>query len=85
MTILYQSAIQSTDNTTKAVTGLPNYLRNKFYTNRVHLLKFFHWLDERLSEAQNTIALIINAAEKQRKELEKSSEVSNRIHSPRGQ
>ena len=27
----YHSAIRSTDNITKAVTRLPNYLRNKFY------------------------------------------------------
>ena len=89
----YHSAIRSTDNITKAVTRLPNYLRNKFYKefksnnideNKVDLLKFSHWLDERLSEAQNPIALIINAEEKQKKELEKSCskhENSDRIHS----
>ena len=32
---------------------------------KVDLLKFSHWLDERLSEAHNPIALIINAEEKQ--------------------
>ena len=51
----YLSAIQSTDNITKAVT--PNYLRNKFYKefksnniaeNKVDLLESSHWLDERL-------------------------------------
>ena len=89
----YHSAIRSTDNITKAVTRLPNYLRNKFYKefksndiheNKVDLLKFSHWLDERLSEAHNPTALIINAEEKQKKELEKSSSKhkdSNRIHS----
>ena len=70
----YHSAIQSTDKITKAVTRLPNYFRNKFYKefksnnideNKVDLLTFLHWLDERLSEAHNPIALIINAEEKQ--------------------
>ena len=69
----YHSAIRSSDNITKAVTLLPNYLRNKFYKefksndiddNKVDLLECSHWLDERLSEAQNPIALIINAEEK---------------------
>ena len=87
----YPSAIQSTDNM-KAVTRLPNYLRNKFYKefksndideSKVDLLGFSQWLDERLSEAHNPIALIINAEEKQEKELEKSSSKhkdSNQIH-----
>ena len=69
----YHSAIRSTDNITKAVTRLPNYLCNKFYKefksndideNKVDLLECSHWLDERLSEAQNPIPLIINAEEK---------------------
>ena len=69
----YHSAIRSTDNITKAVTRLPNYLCNKFYKefksndideNKVYLLECSHWLDERLSEAQNPIPLIINAEEK---------------------
>ena len=89
----YQSAIRSTDNITKAVTRLPNYLRNKFCKefkskdideNKVDLLKFSHWLDERLSGAHNPTALIINPEERQKKELEKSSSKhkdSNRIHS----
>ena len=89
----YHSAIRSTDNIMKAVKRLPNYLHNKFYKelknndideNKVDLLKFSHWLDERLSEAHNPIALMINAEEKQKKELEKSSSKhkdSNRIHS----
>ena len=64
------------------MTHLPNYLRSKFCKefksndidkNKVDLLKFSHWLDERLSEAHNPIALIINPEEKQKKELEKSS------------
>ena len=88
----YHSAVRSTDDITKAVTGLPNYLRSKFYKefksndigeNKVDLLKRSHWLDERLSEANNPIALIINAEEKQKKELEKPSSKhkdSNRIH-----
>ena len=66
----YHSAIRSTDNITKAVTRLPNYLCNMFYKefksndideNKVDLLEFCHWLDERLSEAHNPIALIIHA------------------------
>ena len=78
----YHSAIRSTDNISKVVTRLPNYLRNKFYKefksndidkNKVDLLKFCHWLDERLSEAHNSIALIINVEEKHKKDLEKSS------------
>ena len=47
-------------------------------------MEYSHWLDERLSEAHNLIALIINAEEKQNKELEKSSwkhKDSNGIHS----
>ena len=72
----YHSAIRSTDNITKAVTRLPNYLHNKFYKdfksngidkNKVDLLEFSHWLDERLSEVRNPIALMINAEEKQKK------------------
>ena len=46
-------------------------------------MEFSHWLEERLSEAHNPIALTINAEEKQKKELEKSSSKhkdSNRIH-----
>ena len=75
----YHSAIRSTDDITKAAACLPNYLRSKFYKefksndigeNKVDLLRFSHWLDERLSEAHNPIALIINAEEKQKKELE---------------
>ena len=77
------------------MTHLPNYLRSKFCKefkssdidkNKVDLLKFSHWLDERLSEAHNLIALIINPEEKQKKELEKSSSKhkdSNGIHSLR--
>ena len=91
----YHSVIRSTDNITKAMTRFPNYLRNKFYKefkgndiyeNRVDFLKFSHWLDERLSRAHNPIALIINAEEQQKKELEKSSRKhkdSNGIHSLR--
>ena len=89
----YHSVIRFTENISKVVTRLPNYLRNKFYKefkvddideNKVDLLKFSYWLDERLSEAHNPITLIINAEENQRKELEKSSSKhidSNRIHS----
>ena len=89
----YHSAIRSTDNIKKAVTRLPNYLRNKFYKefksndiddDKVDLLECSHWLDERLSEAHNPIALIINAERKQKKEFEKSASKnkhSNRIHS----
>ena len=78
----YHSAIRSTDNIKKAVTRLPNYLRNKFYKefksndiddDKVDLLECSHWLDERLSEAHNPIALIINAERKQKKEFEKSA------------
>ena len=49
-------------------------------------MEFSHWLDERLPEAHNPVALIINAEEKQKKELEKSASKhkdSNRIHSLR--
>ena len=49
-------------------------------------MQFSHGLNERLSEAHNPITLIINAGEKQKKELEKSSSKhkdSNRIHSLR--
>ena len=89
----YHSAIRSSDNITNAVTLLPNYLPNKFYEkfksndidkNKVDLWKISDWLDERLSEAHNSIALIINTEEKRKKELEKSSSKhkdSNRIHS----
>ena len=89
--MVYHSAIRSSDNITKAVTRLPNYLRNKFYKEfksndideKVDLLKFSHWLDERLSEVHNPIPLIIHAEEKQKKKLETSSKHkdSNRIHS----
>ena len=73
----YHSAIRSTDNITKAVTRLPNYLRNKFFKEfksnyideiKVDLLEFSRWLDERLSKAHNPVALIINAEENQKKE-----------------
>ena len=73
----YHSAIRPSDNITKAVTRLPNYLRNKFYKEfksndideKVDLLKFSHWLDERLSEVHNPVALIIHAEEKQKKKI----------------
>ena len=51
----YHSAIRSTDNITKIVTRLPNYLHNKFYKkfngndvkeNKVDHLNFFHGLDK---------------------------------------
>ena len=88
----YHSVILSTDNITKAVTHFPKYLRNKFIKefkgndidkNKADFLKFSHWLDARLSEVHNLIALVINAEEKQKKELEQSSSKnkdSNRIH-----
>ena len=75
------------------MTPLPNYLHNKFYKefkgsniveSKVSILKLSHWIDERLSEAHNPIALIINSEEKQKKELEKSSSKhkdSNPVHS----
>ena len=70
----YHSAIRSIDNITKAVTHLPNHSQNKFCKefkgndideSKVDLFTFFHWLDKRLSEGHNLIALIINAEEKQ--------------------
>ena len=55
----YHSAIQSTDNISKAVARLLNYLRNKFYKefksnsideNKSDLSKFSHWLDEKFQK-----------------------------------
>ena len=72
------SAIQSADNITKTVAHLPNYLCNMFYKEfkrsdideyKVDLLKFSHWLDERLSEAHNAIALIIKLKKNRKKNL----------------
>lgn len=77
----YHSAIKSIDNITKAVTRLPNYLRNKFYKefsntdideNKVDLIKFSNWLDQKLCEVHNPIASIINAEEKLKRNNDKS-------------
>ena len=84
----YHSAIQSTVNITKSQTRLPNYLCSKFFKefqgndtdeNKVDLLNFFHWLDEKLSEAHNPIALIINAEGKQKKEFKKNYPQTSRF------
>ena len=34
-------------------------------------MRYFHWLDEKLSEAHNPIASIINAEQTEKKELKK--------------
>ena len=89
------SAIRSADNITKTVARLPNYLCNMCYKEfkrndideyKADLWKFSHWLDERLSEVHNPIALIIKLKKNRKKKLKKLSSKhkdSSRIHSLR--
>ena len=62
----YYDAINSTENLVKAVKGLPNYLRQKFYErtrdydseNVITLIEFEKWLQIQVSHLVNPIANI---------------------------
>ena len=67
------SAINSIENTTKAITRLPRYLRFKFYSDfkdvklnsqSLNLKKFDTWLGNKVAELFNSISAIINHQKK---------------------
>ena len=70
------SAINSIENTTKAITRLPRYLRSKFYRDfkdaklnkqTLNLTTFKKWLGNKVDELFNPISTIIDHQEKHRK------------------
>ena len=76
------SAINSIENTTKAITRLPRYLRSKFYRDfkdaklnnqSLNLTKFEIWLGNKVSELFNPISAITNHQEKQKRDFHKDS------------
>ena len=76
------SAINSIENTTKAITRLPRYLRFKFYSDfkdvklnsqSLNLKKFETWLGNKVAELFNSISAIINHQEKQKRDFHKDS------------
>ena len=76
------SAINSIENTTKAITRLPRYLRCKSYSDfkdaklnnqSLNLTKFKIWLGNKVAEFFNPISSIINHQEKQKRDFHKDS------------
>ena len=76
------SAINSIKSTTKAITGLPRYLRSKFYRDfkdgelnnqSLNLTTFEIWLGNKLIELFNPISAIIDHQEKQKRDFHKDS------------
>ena len=77
------SAINSIENTTKAITRLPRYLRSKFYRDfkdaklnnqSLNLTKFEIWkLGNKVAQLFNPISAIINHQEKQKWDFHKDS------------
>ena len=76
------SAINSIENTTKAITRLPRYLRSKFYSDfkdaklnnqSLNLTKFKTWLGNKVAELFNPISAIINHQQKQKRDFRKDS------------
>ena len=76
------SAINSIENTTKAITRLPRYIRSKFYRDfkdaklnnqSLNLTKFEIWLGNKVTELFNPISAIINHQEKQKQDFHKDS------------
>ena len=76
------SAINSIENTRKAITRLPRYIRSKFYRDvkdaklnnqSLNLTKFEIWLGNKVTELFNPISAIINHQEKQKQDFHKDS------------
>ena len=76
------SAINSIKSTTKAITGLPRYLRSKIYRDfkdgklnnqSLNLTTFEIWLGNKLIELFNPISAIIDHQEKQKRDFHKDS------------
>ena len=72
------SGINLIENTTKAISRLPRYLRSKFYrdcrdakmNNQIlNLTAFEIWLENKIDELFNSISTIINHQEKQKKRI----------------
>ena len=70
------SAISSIENTTKAITRFPRFLRSKFYSDSKdakwnnqssNLTKFDTWLGNKVAELFNSISAIINHQKKNKK------------------
>ena len=86
------SAINLIENTTKAITRLPIYLRSKFYRDfkdaklnnqSLNLTKFEIWLGNKVAQLFNLISAIIDHQEKQKRDFHKDShhlERDNRNH-----
>ena len=77
------SAINSIENTTKAITRLPRYLRSKFYRDfkdaklnnqSLNLTKFKIWLGNKVAELFNFISAITSHQEKQKRDFHKDSQ-----------
>ena len=76
------SAINSIENTTKAITRLSTYLRSKFYSDfkdaklnnqSLNLTKVETWLGNKVAELFNPISAIISHQEKQKRGFHKNS------------
>ena len=74
------SAINSIENTTKAITRFPRYLRSKFYSEfkeaklnnqSLNLTKFETWLGTKVAELFHPISAIINHQGKQKRDFHK--------------
>ena len=77
------SAINSIENTTKAITRLPRYLRSKFYryfkdaklnNQSLNLTKFKICLGNKVAELFNFISAITSHQEKQKRDFHKDSQ-----------
>ena len=76
------SAINSIENTTKAITRLPRYIRSKFYRDfkdaklnnqSLNLTKFEIWPGNKVTERFNPISAIIKHQKKQKQDFHKDS------------
>ena len=83
----YNTAIYYLENLTKAVTRLPNYLRNQFYITSkdkiltdggIYLTDLEKWLDSKLKEQFNPIACLIAEKEKSDKKNKSNTEGKTR-------
>ena len=72
------SAIDSIENTTKAITRPPRYLRSKFYryfkyanlySQSINLATFTISLENKVTEMLNLISAILDHQEKQKKRI----------------
>ena len=82
----YNSSISSTENLTKAVARLPNYLRNQFYKTSkdkifteggMDLHDFQKWLDSKLKEQFNPIASLIAEQDLKAKKATKTPKIES--------